>query len=114
MSGGVTLLQVSPESRVTCTRPSSDPAQIVAPSWGDLDGPTLPFGYNERAIDRSLALQSAHNSGANLFVLFAGNRNVSTVNGVVTHDALSTVRGVSYDCPDAILASVLEVGKASP
>lgn len=28
-------------------------------SWDDLDGPTLPFGYVERAIDRSLALQSA-------------------------------------------------------
>jgi hypothetical protein len=28
-------------------------------SWADVDGPTLPLGYAERAIDRSLALQAA-------------------------------------------------------
>lgn len=32
-------------------------------SWPQLDGPTLPFGYTELAIDRSLALQRAVRSG---------------------------------------------------
>ena len=35
MSGGVTLAHVFPPSRVTCTRPSSDPTQIVSRSWRD-------------------------------------------------------------------------------
>jgi len=33
--------------------------RATAPSWSDVDGPTLPFGYAARAIDRSLALQAA-------------------------------------------------------
>ncbi|MCR9244896.1 MAG: glycosyltransferase [bacterium] len=37
--------------------------RIEGPDWRDLDGPTLPFGYAERAIDRSLALQSAVREG---------------------------------------------------
>ncbi|MCA8950032.1 MAG: glycosyltransferase family 1 protein [Planctomycetes bacterium] len=37
--------------------------RIASPSWFDLDGPTLPFGYAARAIDRSLALQSAVRDG---------------------------------------------------
>ena len=32
-NGGVTLVHVLPSSRVTCTRPSSDPAQIRLPSF---------------------------------------------------------------------------------
>lgn len=37
-------------------------------SWDDVDGPTLPFGYAERAVDRSLALQSAvRQNDPNLF-----------------------------------------------
>ena len=35
MSEGVTLLHVSPESRVMWTKPSSEPVQIVAAAWGD-------------------------------------------------------------------------------
>ncbi len=31
--------------------------------WIDLDGPVLPFGYHPRAIDRSLALQTAVRTG---------------------------------------------------
>jgi len=34
-----------------------------APTWADLDGPTLPLGYAETAIDRSLALQAAVRAG---------------------------------------------------
>lgn len=38
--------------------------RIAAPTWAALDGPTLPLGYAERAIDRSLALQSAVRAGS--------------------------------------------------
>ena len=34
-SGGVTFSQFLPPSRVTCTKPSSDPVQITLPSCGD-------------------------------------------------------------------------------
>ncbi|MCA8973780.1 MAG: glycosyltransferase family 1 protein [Planctomycetes bacterium] len=37
--------------------------RIAAPSWSDLDGPTLPIGYSDRSIDRSLALHSAVSQG---------------------------------------------------
>jgi hypothetical protein len=33
--------------------------RTASPTWADLDGPTLPLGYAEIAIDRSLALQAA-------------------------------------------------------
>src|SRR5690606_11611744 len=33
--GGVTFVQFAPPSRVTCTRPSSEPTQIVPASWYD-------------------------------------------------------------------------------
>ena len=32
-SGGVTLVQLRPPSRVTCTMPSSEPAQMTSASW---------------------------------------------------------------------------------
>jgi hypothetical protein len=35
MSGGVTSAQDFPASRVTCTRPSSEPTQMVPRSWRD-------------------------------------------------------------------------------
>jgi len=37
--------------------------RATARAWSDLDGPTLPFGYTELAIERSLALQSAVRAG---------------------------------------------------
>lgn len=37
--------------------------RLATPSWDDLDGPTLPFGYARQAIDRSLALQCAVREG---------------------------------------------------
>ncbi len=37
--------------------------RAAGPSWADLDGPTLPFGYAGLAIDRSLALQAAVRTG---------------------------------------------------
>ncbi len=42
-----------------------------ATAWPDLDGPTLPFGYAELAVDRSLALQHAVRRGDP--ALFAGS-----------------------------------------
>ncbi len=44
--------------------------RAAAPTWAALDGPTLPLGYAERAIDRSLALQAAVRAGEPQ--LFAG------------------------------------------
>ncbi len=38
--------------------------RAAAKAWPDLDGPTLPFGYTELAIERSLALQNAVRTGA--------------------------------------------------
>lgn len=37
--------------------------QTAAAGWAELDGPTLPLGYGELAIDRSLALQAAVRTG---------------------------------------------------
>lgn len=37
--------------------------RAAAPTWEALDGPTLPLGYAELAIDRSLALQAAVRAG---------------------------------------------------
>ncbi len=37
--------------------------RAARPRWVDLDGPTLPFGYAARAIDRSMALQAAVRTG---------------------------------------------------
>ena len=44
--------------------------RAAAATWAALDGPTLPLGYAERAIDRSLALQAAVRAGQP--ELFAG------------------------------------------
>lgn len=38
--------------------------RALACRWPQLDGPTLPLGYAERAIERSLALQDAVRAGA--------------------------------------------------
>jgi hypothetical protein len=38
--------------------------RLVEPTWRDLDGPTLPLGFQPTAIDRSLALQSAVRDGS--------------------------------------------------
>jgi hypothetical protein len=37
--------------------------RLHEPSWSELDGPTLPLGFAEAAIDRSLALQAAVRAG---------------------------------------------------
>lgn len=44
--------------------------RATATTWASLDGPTLPLGYAELAIDRSLALQAAVRAGEPQ--LFAG------------------------------------------
>lgn len=37
--------------------------RLQKPAWSDLDGPTLPLGFADVAIDRSLALQAAVRAG---------------------------------------------------
>jgi hypothetical protein len=57
------LARASGDATLTAATAAALRERGTRAGWVDLDGPTLPFGYDTRAIDRSLALQAALRAG---------------------------------------------------
>lgn len=57
------LVASAPDDALARQLRSLRDGQLAAAGWAELDGPTLPLGYGELAVARSLALQAAVRSG---------------------------------------------------